>query len=407
MALTDNQRLAAPNQDETEQGESEPDEPGIYLSLSPAQAAARAEYRQFVDQQIVPFAGEWERQRAVPASLIDQLRERGYLAAMMPQSLGGGGLDAIRYGLLTEQLGRGCSSVRSLLTVHDMVTLALARWGSASVKEEVVPRLARGEAIGALGLSEPNIGSDAAAVETVAERLPDGSFRLDGHKKWTTFGQIADYVLVLAQCEGKPTAFVVPATAPGFSRRPLEGFMGTAASRVAEILLDDCRVPAENLLARVGFGASHVTLTALDHGRYSVAWGSVGIAQGCLDACQSYAVDRIQGGGKRLIEHQLIRRLLTEMIVRTRAARLLCLRAGHLREIGDPGALAETMVAKYAASRAATRAANDAVQLHGANGLSDDYPVARYLRDSKVMEIIEGSSQIQQITIAGLPLEEI
>ncbi len=377
---------------------------GICLALSAAQAAARQEFQRFADEHIVPFAGEWERQRRVPDSFISLLKERGYLGANLPKEVGGGGMEPITYGLLTEQLGRGCSSVRSLLTVHDMATVAIARWGSPAVKQEILPRLASAEAVAAFGLSEPNVGSDAAAVETTAVRQPDGSYLLNGHKKWITYGEIADYVLLLARCEDQPTAFVVPATAEGFSRVPLNNFMGTAASRVTQLLFKNCRIPADHLLGRIGVGVSHVFSMALDHGRYSVAWGSVGIAQGCLDACLSYAEARIQGEGKRLMEHQLIRRLLTEMTVSTRAARLLCLRAGYLRQIEDPGALPETLIAKYAASRAATNAANAAIQLHGANGLSDDYPVARFLRDSKVMEIIEGSSQIQQTTIAGLPL---
>lgn len=379
-------------------------DPGICLTLSAAQERSRQEFIRFTDRQIVPFAGEWERQRKVPDSFIQELKEKGYLGASAPVEFGGGGMEAITYGLLTEQLGRGCSSVRSLLTVHDMATLAIGRWGSPRVKEEVLPRLASAEAIIAFGLSEANVGSDAIAVETTAVRQEDGSYRLNGHKKWTTFGSIADYLMVLASCEGRPTAFIVPTSAEGFSRRPLENFMGTAASRVAQIRFDDCQIPGDALLGRVGLGFSHVFSMALDHGRYSVAWGSVGIAQGCLDACLTYAEERVQGEGKRLQEHQLIRRMLTEMTVDTRAARMLCLRAGYLRQIQDPGAIPETLIAKYAASRAATSAANVAVQLHGANGLSDDYPVARMLRDSKVMEIIEGSSQIQQITIAGLPL---
>jgi alkylation response protein AidB-like acyl-CoA dehydrogenase len=164
-------------------------------------------------------------------------------------------------------------------------------------------------------------------------------------------------------------------------------------------------VPAANLVGRVGFGISHVAAAALEQGRYSVSWGSVGIGQACLDACRSYAAERRQFG-VALADHQLIRALLAEMIVNVRAARLLCLRAGYLRDTRDPGAPAETMAAKYFASTMATRAANDAVQIHGANGLSEDFPVARYLRDSKVMEVIEGSTQIQQITLPLFDFQE-
>ena len=175
---------------------------------------------------------------------------------------------------------------------------------------------------------------------------------------------------------------------------------------LAELRFDGCRVPKENLLGRVGFGVSHVCAAALEQGRYSVAWGSVGIGQACVDASRAYASERRQFGVP-LADHQLIRRLLTDMIVNVRAARLLCLRAGWLRDAGDPGAFMETMAAKYFASTIAVRAANDAVQIHGANGISDDFPVGRYLRDSRVIEIIEGSTQIQQITIPLFEFQEL
>ncbi len=391
----------------TDQAHSEPAtiEQGIQLALSSDQEAARLGFRRFVDEHIVPHAGDWDREECVPRRLIDALIEQGYLAAIVPRSVGGGGIDAVTYGLLTEELGRGCSSVRSLLTVHDMVTLAVLRWGNTHLRETWVPRMAKAELLAALALSEPGVGSDAASVETEARRDGD-DFVLSGRKKWITYGQIADLFLVLARCEGKVTAFLVPADTPGLVRHPLRGMAGTRASLLAELELTDCRLPSVHLVGRVGFGFSHVAASALDHGRYSVAWGAVGIAQACLDACAGYTAERRQFGA-RLNEHALVQRLLTEMIANTRAARLLCYRAGYLRVTDDPGATAETMIAKYFASRTAVRAANDAVQLHGANGLSDAFPVARFLRDAKVTEIIEGSTQIQQLSIPRLPLQEL
>lgn len=370
---------------------------GMNVELSPEQREQQRGFRLFVDEHVVPHAGRWDREGSIDLALVDELRRRRWLGAPVAAAAGGGGMDAVTYGLLTEELGRGCSSVRSLLTVHDMAALAVARWGSPELRQELLEPLARGEVLGALGLSEPNVGSDAARAETTARRDGDG-FVLDGRKKWITYGQLADCFLVLAQLDGAATAFLVPADAPGFRRQAMEPPVGTRASLLAELELDGCRLAARHLLGRVGFGFSHVVSSALDHGRYSVAWGSVGIAQACLEACLDYTAERHQGG-KTLREHQLVQRLLTEMIASSRAARLLCCRAGHLRRSGDPGATAETMIAKYFASRTATAAARDAVQLHGANGLTDAYPVARYLRDSLVMEIIEGSTQIQQISI--------
>jgi glutaryl-CoA dehydrogenase (non-decarboxylating) len=376
----------------------------VKLELTPEQRAARAEFRAFAAESIVPHAGRWDREEAIPMELVDKLRGRRYLGSNVSPEHGGVGRDMITYGLLTEEIARGCSSVRSLLTVHDMVAHAIQRWGSREQKERYLPRMAKGEILGALALSEPNAGSDAKSVETTAAE-DGGGWVLNGRKKWTTFGQIAGLFLVLAQADGKPTAFLVERESPGFTVQPLKGIVGTRASMLAELFLEDCRVPKGQLLGRPGFGVSHVIAAALEQGRYSVAWGSVGIAQACLDACRTYAAGRRQFGAP-LADHQLIRAMLTEMIVDVRAARLLCLRAGYLRDTGDPGSFMETMAAKYFASRVATRAANDAVQIHGANGMTEEYPVFRYLRDSKVTEIIEGSTQIQQITIPLFDFQE-
>jgi alkylation response protein AidB-like acyl-CoA dehydrogenase len=378
---------------------------GIHLDLTDDQRRARQDCRAFVAAQVAPCAGGWDRAGRMPMAVIDELRQRGYLGAHLPRELGGGGLDPITYGLITEEIGRGCSSLRSLLTVHDMVSEAVRRWGGPVLKREVLPRLARAEELAALALSEPNIGSDAAGVETEARQDGEG-FVLTGSKRWITFGMLADQFLVFASCGGQVAAFLVPAATPGLTRQPIDNVVGTRASHLAALTFDGCRVGADRLVGRVGFGFSHVANTALDHGRYSVAWGAVGIAQACLDASLQYTATRHQFG-KPLAKHQLVQRLLTEMIVNTRAARLLCYQAGYRRGQGAPDAATETLVAKYFAARAAARAANDAVQLHGANGLCQDYPVERYLRDAKVTEIIEGSSQIQQIAIASYPPGEM
>lgn len=375
------------------------------IELSDAQRQARLRFREFVQAKVSPYAPVWDREERIPSETIEYMQANGYLGSPLPAECGGGGMDAITYGLLTEEIGRGCSSLRSLLTVHDMVALAIWRWGSRELKAKVARPVASGETRCALALSETEAGSDAASVQTVVVKEGD-EYVIDGAKKWITFGQVADLFLVLARLEGKLTAFLAPADAPGLSRRPLRGVVGTRASLMAELTFDRCRIPSLHIVGRPGFGLSHVFSTALDLGRYSVAWGSVGIAQACLDACLEYTAKRSQGGVP-IREHQLVQRKLTDMIVNTRAARLLCYRAGYLRDVGDPGAMADTLVAKYFASRAAVAAANDAVHLHGANGLTEDYSVARYLRDSKVMEIIEGSTEIQQITIAKNPPGEL
>ncbi len=377
---------------------------GVGAELSGWQREARLRFRAFAQAHIAPFAPHWDRQERVPTEMMDRLRSEGYLGAMHPLHRGGP-MDAVTYGLLTEEIARACSSLRSLLTVHDMVALGIWRWGSRDLKEEFGEAVADGELLCALALSEPETGSDAASVAT--EAVADGDeYVLTGRKKWITFGQVAGLFLVLARCQGQLAAFVVPGSLPGIERVPMTGIVGTRASLLAELKLEQCRIPRRYLVGKAGFGLSHVVSGVLDHGRYSVAWGCVGIAQACLDASLSYTTDRRQFGAA-IREHQLVQRRLTEMIANTRAARLLCYHAGHLREIADPGAMAETMVAKYFASQVAVKAANDAVQLHGANGLTEQYSVARYLRDAKVMEVIEGSTEIQQITIPRLAFSEL
>lgn len=377
----------------------------MQLELTAAQREARATFRAFAQEEIAPRADGWDRDEKIPLSVVEALAERGWLGSLLSPEVGGAGLEPITYGLLTEEMGKACSSVRSLLTVHDMLCQAIDRWGKPAVKEHYLPRLARGEIRGALALSEPGAGSDASAIATRAE-LSGDRYLVTGTKRWITFGQIADVFLLFARTDGGPAAFVLDRETEGLGIEPITGMMGTRASMLAELRLDRAPIPVERMLGRPGFGISHVAANALELGRYSVAWGSVGIAQASLDASEAHAASR-QAFGERLADHQLIRAMLTEMTAGVRAARLLCCRAGYLRAQGDPGAFMETMVAKYYASTVATRAAADAVQIHGALGLSADSPVGRYLRDSRVMEIIEGSTQIQQITIPQLPLAEL
>ncbi len=307
-------------------------------------------------------------------------------------------MDMVTFGLLNEELGRGCSSLRSLLTVHSMVIQAVQRWGRREIKERWLPKLASGEAIGAFALSEPDVGSDASAIQARATATPEG-YLLNGRKKWITSGQIADLFLVFARYEERPCAFLVERERAGLTILPLKGLLGLRASMPAELHFQQCLIPKSSLVGGEGFGVSAVAASALDLGRYSVACGCVGLAQACLDAVLSYTENRRQFGVE-LKEHQLVQQMVTNMLVTVQAARLLCYHAGALKDQGDPRMIMQTWSAKYFASRTAMRAASDAVQLHGANGCSNAYPVQRYFRDAKIMEIIEGSTQIQQVTIA-------
>ena len=369
------------------------------IELTAQQKDDCAAFRAFAREAIIPEADRYDQEERTPVELIRKVAQHGYLGALAPVENGGAGMDMITFGLLNEEIGRACSSVRSLLTVHSMVTYAIAKWGSKRQKATWLHRLAPGELIGAFGLSEPNVGSDAKSVETTATPCGD-YYILNGAKKWITYGQIAGLFLIFARCEGKISAFLVERDAPGFSTKPIFGMLGTRGSMLAELHLHNCEIPKENMLGGLGFGLATVATSALDIGRYSVACGCVGIAQACLDASLHYTSKRKQYG-VYLKDHQLIQQMITNMIVNVKAARLLCYQAGYLKDIGDPSTVMETWTAKYFASLAATKAANDAVQIHGALGCSTEYPVQRYLRDAKIMEIIEGSTQIQQINIAS------
>jgi glutaryl-CoA dehydrogenase (non-decarboxylating) len=370
----------------------------MQVVLTTQQQMAQAAFRTFAEQEIAPSAERNHREERTPRALIEKLALEGFLGCLLSETYTGHHMDMITFGLLNEELGRVCSSVRSLITVHTMVSQAILRWGTAAQKKRWLPQLATGQIIAAFGLTEPEVGSDAKAVNTYATVCHDG-YVLYGKKKWITYGQIADLFLIIARVKNAPTAFLVERTNPGVSVTPICGMLGTRAAMLAELDLHACRIPRENLVGQVGFGFSHVASTALHFGRYSVAWGCTGIIQACLEASIRYVHQRHQFQ-TLLKDYQLIRQIISEMTIAVKAARLLCLNAGYLHDAGSPDAIMETSIAKYFSSTSAMEAATAAVQIHGANGCSSDYPVLRYLGDAKVMEIIEGSTQIHQLTIA-------
>ncbi|MEV6012234.1 acyl-CoA dehydrogenase family protein [Streptomyces sp. NPDC051976] len=370
------------------------------LAAAPAGARiTRDSARAFVDTHIMPVADAYDRAGAVPEELQERIGEAGLWAPFLPVELGGQDLDLVTLGQVHEEVGRGCSSVRSLLTVHTMLTWALLRWGSPAQIEQWAPSLADGRVRGAFCLSEPaGGGSDTAGIRTTATPH-GGGWRLSGRKKWITGGQRADLFLVFARTESSVIALLVPRRSPGVRVIPLQDVLGTRASLIAELEFDGVELGPDALLGPSSFASGMVLSGTLDLGRFSVASGSVGIVQACLEASAHYTAQRTVGGSK-LRELQLIRAKLSDMVTDVRAARLLCHQAGVLKDAGDPATIMATWVAKYFASTAAARHATEAVQIHGANGMSADYPVARLYRDAKVMEIIEGSNEIQRITIA-------
>jgi len=371
--------------------------------LNDRQREARKAARRFAAEQIAPWAAHIDRCQTTPAEVLIAMRKSRYLGVALPTQWGGGAADPVSYGLITEEIGKACSSIRSLMTVHNMTGQAIAKLGTSTQQQEWLPDLCSGRKIAAFALSEPNVGSATSAIETEAVEH-ESSFVLRGTKKWITYGQVADVFLVFALCNGQAVALLVERDRDGVSVEPLTEIVGTRGSMLAEVHLQSVSVPKTNQIGPVGSGLSLVSNIALDHGRFSVAWGSTGIIHACLDACVAY-VEQRQQGGKRLKEHQLIRRHVTDILVSATASRELCYRSARLRERGDPRAVMETCLAKYYASNEALRAATAAVHLHGANGCSGDYSVSRYLRDSMVMGIIEGTNEIHQITLGNYALQ--
>jgi len=363
------------------------------------------EAEEFIQNKVRPFAKEFEEQEGIPLPLIREMGERGFLAAPWPKKYGGRELNAVSYGLLTEAVGKGCSSTRALMTVHtSLVGSTILRWGTEEQKETYLPSMARGELIGAFGLSEPSVGTDAASIQTTYE-VKDGVFVINGGKKWISLAGIANVFIIIAQNKGVVTAFLVNRNTSGVSIELMKGLLGSRAAYVGRIKLTNVHVESCNVLGKIGSGFSFIVNTALDHGRYSIAWGGVALAEAALEEMVTYSRKRKQFN-QFLREFQLIRGIIADATVNVHAARAMCINAGMLRDEGDEKALMETTIAKYFTSKVAMQTTHDAVQVFGGNGCIDDFPVARLFREAKILEIIEGTNQIQQEIISRFAIKE-
>ncbi|MDQ0944589.1 acyl-CoA dehydrogenase family protein [Streptomyces sp. V1I1] len=371
------------------------------LELSEEQAAVRQLAKDFVDREITPNVVEWDRAESVDRSIVKKLGALGFLGLTIDEEHGGSGGDHLAYCLVTEELGRGDSSVRGIVSVSlGLVTKAVAAWGDETQKRHWLPRLTSGEALGCFGLTEPETGSDAGNLTTKAVRDGD-DYVIDGSKMFITNGTWADVVLLFARTNDTPghrgvSAFLVPTDTPGLTRRTIHGKLGLRGQATAELVLDGVRVPAATMLGPEGKGFS-IAMSALAKGRMSVAAGCVGIAQAALDAAVGYAGEREQFG-KSIASYQLVQELISDISVDVAAARLLTWRVADLIDRGEDFATAASQ-AKLFASEAAVRAANNALQVFGGYGYIDEYPVGKLLRDARVMTLYEGTSQIQKLII--------
>ncbi|MFC1928022.1 acyl-CoA dehydrogenase family protein [Chloroflexota bacterium] len=357
--------------------------------------------RDFAEKEIAPIARDMNREERFPEDLMRKMGEMGFMGLYLPAEYGGGGADHVSYCVMLEEIARVDLSMTVTVSAHmSLGGATIEQWGNEEQKQKFLPDISSGKMIAAFATTEPNVGSDVSSIETMATRDGD-DWILNGSKMWITNGGVAGVCLVIAQTDKSQghrglTAFLVEKGMPGFRAVDIHNKLGSRASNTAELVFEDCRVPAQNVLGPVGKGMS-VALSAFDRARLGVAARSVGAAQGCIDAAVDYAKDRKQFG-KVLAGFQLIQQMLADMAVETDAARLLVYRAAVLKDKGDP-ATVQTSMAKYYSAEVAFRVADKALQIHGSYGYADDFPVERVLRDVRVSRILEGTSQMHQLII--------
>jgi alkylation response protein AidB-like acyl-CoA dehydrogenase len=381
--------------------EAEPVASGVDFALDEDQELLRETVARFAEERIAPGEAQRDRDHEFPEEIVGELAELGLLGMLVPEEHGGAGLDPLTYCIAIEELSRRSPSVGVTLSVTNSVCCwPIVHFGSDELKGRVLPELAGG-ALGGFALTEPGAGSDAGSLTTRAVRDGD-HWVLDGEKAWITNAGFARWYVVMAQTDpeaGKKgiSAFVVPADAPGLEVGAPEEKVGLKASRTCALVLSGCRVPAENLLGSEGQGLS-IALATLDHSRLGIAAQSVGIHQRALDLAVQYAKDRVQFGVP-IAKHQAIQLQIAEIATSLAASRALTYHAASVEE-GTKLAGRLASQAKVHASEAANRAVWQSQQIHGGNGFSEEYEIARLYRDVRVTTIYEGTSEMQRLVIA-------
>ncbi len=376
------------------------------FALSEEQLAVKKMVRQFVDKEIMPYIQEWDRKQHFERSIIDKLAELGLMGVCIPEKYGGQGMDYNTLAIVCAELERGDTAFRTAVSVHTgLNSMTLLQWGNEYQKQKYLVPQAKGEKIGAFGLTEPNAGSDVAAMQTRAVR--DGDYYiLNGSKTWISLCDIADHFLIFAKTDPDKkhrgiSAFIVERNFPGVTTRGFTDKLGIRAGNTGEIFLEDVRVPKENLLGEEVEGFK-ISMSALDNGRFTVAAGAVGLIEACIEASVKYANERYTFG-QPIGKHQLVQQMIAKMIAGYEASQLLVYRVGWMKNQGMR-CTRETSLAKWFACDAAFQAAVDAVQIHGANGYSHEFPVERYMRNAKAPVIYEGTREIHTIMQAEYAL---
>ncbi|WP_018133072.1 acyl-CoA dehydrogenase family protein [Effusibacillus pohliae] len=376
------------------------------FAFSSEQEAVRKLVRSFVDKEIMPYIQEWDAQGHFERGILKRLAELELMGVCIPERYGGSGMDYNTLAIVCEELERGDTAFRTAVSVHTgLNSMTILQWGNEFQKQKYLVPQARGEKIGAFGLTEPGAGSDVAAMATTAVR--DGDlYILNGSKTWISLCDVADHFLIFAYTDKSKkhrgiSCFIVERTFPGVTTRAIKGKLGIRAGNTGEVFLEDVRVPAENRLGEEGEGFA-IAMSALDNGRFTVAAGACGLIQACLEASLKYCHER-ETFGKKIGQHQLVQQMIAKMVAGLETSRLLVYRAGWMKNQGLRNTR-ETSLAKWVACDAAFNAANDAVQIHGAYGYSNEYPVERYLRNSKAPVIYEGTREIHTIMQAEYAL---
>src|SRR6267142_4765697 len=378
----------------------------VDFSLTDENRLVQQSARAFAEAEILPHIREWDEKGEIHREIFGRMAELGFLGAPIPEAYGGGGMDYISFAILCEELERADTSFRVVQSVHvGLNSLALLQWATDEQKTRWLVPQARGEKLATFGLTEPGVGTDAANLATTARR-DGGAYRLNGQKMWISLADLADHFLVFATVDRSMkhrgvTAFVLERGMKGLSTGTLHGKLGIRAGNTGMINLDDVTVPEENRIGEEGEGFL-VAMSAIDQGRYTVAAGAVGLAQACLDASLKYAHER-QTFGEEIGRHQLVKQMIAKMAAGTEIARLLVWKAGSLKNHGLRNTR-ETSLAKWHATEHAVQSALDAIQVHGANGYSNEFPVERYLRNSKAAVIYEGTSQLHTLIQADYAL---
>lgn len=377
------------------------------FSFTDEQKMLRKTVRSFVDQEIVPHIADWDRDGAFDPEIYKRLAALGLMGVCIPTEYGGSGMDYNALAIVCEELERGDTAFRTAVSVHTgLNSLTLLQWGNEQQKEKYLIPQAKGEKIGAYGLTEPGAGSDVAALQTTA-RKEGNYYILNGQKTWISLCDVADHFLIFAYTGDRSlkhkgiSAFIVERSWEGFSSKAIKGKLGIRSGNTGELFFEDVQVPKENLLGQEGEGFK-IAMSALDNGRFTVAAGAVGQIQACLEASVKYCHER-ETFGKAIGQHQLVQQMIAKMEAGYQMSRLLVYRAGEMKNKGLRNTR-ETSLAKWQACQFANEAADDAVQIHGAYGYSNEYPVERFLRNSKAPVIYEGTREIHTIMQAEYAL---